>query len=49
MKKIFSTVAALGLVAGMATAASALDFSVTGKYTVEGYYITEMDHGQVLE
>ncbi len=48
MKKIFSTVAALGLVAGMATAASALDFSVTGKYTVEGYYITEVDNGEFM-
>ncbi len=38
MKKILSTVAALGLVAGMATAAQALEFSVSGHYFVEGVY-----------
>ena len=41
MKKILSTVAALGLVAGVATTASALDFSVSGNYTVEGYYLSD--------
>ena len=40
MKKILSAVAALGLVAGVASVASAADFSVTGKYIVEGYYIS---------
>jgi len=39
MKKILSAVAALGLVAGVATVASAADLSVTGKYLVEGVYI----------
>ncbi len=38
MKKILSTVAALGLVAGMATAAQALEFKVSGHYFVEGVY-----------
>lgn len=40
MKKILSTVAALGLVAGFATTAAALDFSVKGKYVVEGYHLS---------
>lgn len=39
MKKVISTVAALGLVAGLAGTASALDFSVKGKYIFEGYYL----------
>ena len=39
MKKILSAVAALGLVAGMASVASAADLSVTGKYVVEGVYV----------
>ena len=38
MKKILSAVAALGLVAGVASVASAADLSVTGKYVVEGVY-----------
>ena len=41
MKKIISTVAAFGLVLGMASAASALELSVTGKYTLEGYYMDQ--------
>jgi hypothetical protein len=47
MKKILSTVAALGLVAGFASTAAALDFSMTGSYVVEGYHLSrsEMDHG----
>lgn len=40
MKKILSAVAALGLVAGMATVAAAADLSVTGKYVVEGIYVS---------
>lgn len=36
MKKIVSTVAALGLVAGLATTASALDLSVSGSYQLIG-------------
>ena len=36
MKKVLATVAALGLVAGVATTASALDLSVTGVYNVSG-------------
>lgn len=38
MKKVLSTVAALGLVAGMASTAAAVDFSMSGHYTVEGFY-----------
>jgi|GEM_PF-656766 len=41
MKRVFSTVAALGLVAGMATAANALDFSVTGNYWAAGLYLSD--------
>ena len=40
MKKLISTVAALGLVAGVAGTASALDFSITGKYMLEGYMLS---------
>ncbi|MCJ7600542.1 MAG: hypothetical protein MUO63_03460 [Desulfobulbaceae bacterium] len=43
MKKIISTVAALGLVFGVAGAASALDFSMSGKYVVEGYMLNNAD------
>ena len=39
MKKLISVAAALGLVAGVATTASAMDFSVSGMYQVEGYYL----------
>jgi len=42
MKKILSAVAALGLVAGVATVATAADFTVTGNYKVEGYYINNV-------
>jgi hypothetical protein len=38
MKKILSTVAALGLVAGVASTASALEFNVSGHYFLEGVY-----------
>ncbi|MBU0663540.1 MAG: hypothetical protein KJ990_03245 [Proteobacteria bacterium] len=41
MKKILSTVAALGLVAGIATSASALELKVKGDYTVDGFYISD--------
>lgn len=43
MKKILSTVAALGLVAGMATAASATEFKISGYYFVEGAYLSSGD------
>ncbi len=43
MKKIISTVAAFGLALGMASAASALDLTVTGKYVLEGYYMNQAD------
>ena len=42
MKKVLSTVAALGFVAGIATSASALELKVKGTYTVDGFY---MDNG----
>ena len=41
MKKVLSTVAALGLVAGFASTASALDFSVKGYYDVIGTYTSQ--------
>ncbi|HIJ79766.1 MAG: hypothetical protein OEY01_13610 [Desulfobulbaceae bacterium] len=41
MKKVLATVAALGLVAGVATTASALDLSVTGVYNVTGTSMNE--------
>jgi hypothetical protein len=40
MKKFLSTVAALGMVAGVASAANALELSVSGHYYVEGYYLS---------
>ena len=40
MKKVLSTVAALGLVAGIATSAAALELKVKGDYLVEGYSIS---------
>lgn len=39
MKKVLFTVAALGLAAGIATSASALELKVKGDYTVDGFYI----------
>ncbi|MBU0682353.1 MAG: hypothetical protein KKD73_13130 [Proteobacteria bacterium] len=48
MKKILSTVAALGLVAGMATAAQALEFSVSGYYFVEGAHLSSGDGNGVV-
>jgi len=47
MKKILSAVAAFGLVAAVATTASALDFSVSGSYSVTGNYLSDSD-GQGL-
>ena len=41
MKKVLSTVAALGLIMGVAATASALDLSVTGYYKVEGKNIVD--------
>ncbi len=39
MKKVLSTVAAFGLVAGMATGAAALELKVKGEYIVDGFYV----------
>ena len=39
MKKFLSTALALGMVAGLAATASALELKVTGRYVVDGYYI----------
>jgi hypothetical protein len=39
MKKFLSTAVALGLVAGLAATASALELKVKGKYVADGYYI----------
>ena len=41
MKKVLVTVAALGLVAGVASTAAAADWSMTGKYILEGYSISD--------
>jgi hypothetical protein len=43
MKKILSAVAALGLVAGVASTASALEFNVSGHYFLEGVYLSSGD------
>lgn len=40
MKKVLSTVAALGLVAGLASTAAAVEFKMSGKYLVEGTYMS---------
>ncbi len=40
MKKVLSAVAALGLAAGIATSASALELKVKGGYLVEGYSVS---------
>jgi hypothetical protein len=42
MKKVLSTVAALGLVAGLASTASAVEFKMSGKYLVEGTYLNSI-------
>lgn len=41
MKKFLSTALALGMVAGLAATASALELKVTGRYVVDGYYIDQ--------
>ena len=41
MKKVLSTVAALGLIAGLASTASAVEFKMSGKYLVEGAYLSD--------
>ena len=41
MKKVLSTVAALGLVAGLASTAAAVEFKMSGKYYVEGYHLSD--------
>ncbi|MBU4260448.1 MAG: hypothetical protein KKC76_01020 [Proteobacteria bacterium] len=43
MKKIISTVAALGLVMGVAGTASALDFSMSGQYVIDGVMLNNAD------
>lgn len=40
MKKVLSTVAALGLVAGIATSAAALELKVKGEYILDSYVIS---------
>ncbi|MFA7348222.1 MAG: hypothetical protein WCZ86_10705 [Desulfurivibrionaceae bacterium] len=40
MKKVLSTVAALGLVAGLASTAAAVEFKMSGNYLVEGAYLS---------
>jgi len=42
MKKVLSTVAALGLVAGLASTAAAVEFKMSGKYQVEGAYLSSV-------
>jgi hypothetical protein len=37
MKKFLSTAVALGMVAGLAATASALELKIDGKYTVDGF------------
>lgn len=41
MKKVLSTVAALGLVVGIASSAAALELKIKGDYTVDGFYIDD--------
>ena len=48
MKKILSAVAALGLVAGVASTASALEFNVSGYYFVEGVHLSAGDGSGVV-
>ncbi|MEN8140946.1 MAG: hypothetical protein ABFR97_06945 [Thermodesulfobacteriota bacterium] len=47
MKKVLSTVAALGLVAGLASTASALEFSATGHYDLIGTYTSQSTDGGI--
>ncbi len=48
MKKVLVTIAALGLVAGAATAASAVEWQISGKYMVEGAYLNSANSGGVV-
>ena len=48
MKKVLVTIAALGLVAGVATAASAVEWQISGKYMVEGAYLSKSEGNGVL-
>jgi len=41
MKKVLSAVAALGLVIGLAPTASAVEFKISGKYLLEGAYLSD--------
>ena len=43
MKKVLSTIAALGLVAGLASTAAAVDFKISGTYSVEGTYLSNFN------
>lgn len=43
MKKYVSVIAAFSLVAGVAGAASALEFTMSGRYMLEGYYLDNAD------
>ncbi len=44
MKKVLSTIAALGLVAGLASTAAAVEFKMSGKYSVEGTYLSNFNN-----
>ena len=48
MKKIVCTAAALGLLAGLATTASAVEFKISGSYTAEGIYMDKGAGHEVL-
>jgi hypothetical protein len=48
MKKILSAVAAFGLVVGVASTAAAVDVSLTGRYVVEGYYLSDAQGGGLV-
>ena len=43
MKKVLSTIAALGLVAGLASTAAAVEFKMSGMYSVEGTYLSNFN------
>ncbi|MCX5874783.1 MAG: hypothetical protein NT087_00505 [Deltaproteobacteria bacterium] len=49
MKKVLSTVAALGLIAGLASTASAVEFKMSGKYLVEGAYLSDSNAGNGIK
>lgn len=48
MKKVLVTVAALGLVAGVATTASAVEWKMSGQYVVDGIYLDSATTNGVL-